>query len=192
MRISSRRRRSSAEQSASRVPRPSKARVCTTWPISIWPRMIFGVCSTCWRGFKTRFRSTYSFGRSSGHAFLALTQDPFTKIAQGFQSAIPGLDTPHQFRVQDHVPIIAWELGRDSVGQNDSGSGDESPHLDCFDSLSFSIPGRNLALHLQRTTLEGVSKRGFHPRAGDANQRVTRSWRRGQEVAPCQHRFRKQ
>ena len=39
--------------------------------------------------------------------------------------------------------------------------GDESPHLDCFDSLSFSIPGRNLALHVHRTTLEGVSKRVF-------------------------------
>ena len=33
--------------------------------------------------------------------------------------------------------------------------------MDCFDSLSFSIPGRNLALHVHRTTLEGVSKRVF-------------------------------
>ena len=70
-------------------------------------------------------------------------------VAGGIQSAIPGLDTPHQFRVQDHVPIIAWELGQDPVGQNNSGPGDEGPDMDCFDPLSFSMSGRNLALHLQ-------------------------------------------
>jgi hypothetical protein len=49
----------------------------------------------------------HDLGRRFGHTLLTLSLDSFAEFAQGFYSAIPGIDIGHAFELDDRLPCEA-------------------------------------------------------------------------------------